>query len=636
MAWSLEIRHIAIAGTGDSTVIVARDDGVGAGHVAQTRTCLIDGGKGPAKGQIDGVLRGLPRGGGGGNITQLDVMVLTHYDADHMTGLRDLLSKTANAPFYGTTLIYDQGEPSALGFDENTYLGWVNAIRGRPGCTRVTRNVAADQARVNKGRYGLPLQPSNIQVRTVPAMWPLVGVAGIPNNPLLGALPAPLAVPAGPLVAANQWWHAYWLVGREILWTDAAGDPIAPAGALAAAALAPTITCVAANRYVRNDAVGGPARATYLPATLLAQGDQVKNEKSLAFEVRFGNFRYYIGGDIESPQENTIPVYLNPNDSVAGRVHVTKTSHHGAETATSRAFVDRMRPLVAVSSCGARNQFRHPRPETVWSLDGVAVAALPPATPPKPGRGTTAAQKLAWTLAPPPALPAARARRSVAHYLTGFQDPATSTSMATGTIGGLNSGDPLNILLPHDVTIRVTADQSVSNPLGSLGVGLVETIRGTATPLGLGAPAPALLDGAVLALDTAPDRAAAADAVVRFLLTQLGYAGAIAVTVAAVTAGGPLGTLVQLVRQAATNAGVPHAPASVVAAAGKYVVEAHGMALVTDRALAADRAVVDAAAVLPFGVQPLVNQAVHATGLFSVTYHEMLPAPGGPRTNIYR
>src|SRR5262249_1576601 len=149
--------------------------------------------------------------------------------------------------------------------------------------------------------------------------------------------------PALPPAMTSGWWHPYWLVGREILWTDVAGEPIAPVGA----GVPPTITCIAVNRYVRN----GPGTAAYLAPGLMQNAERIKNEKSLAFEVRFGNFRYFIGGDIETLQETTIATYLNQPNTVAGRVHVIKASHHGSDTSTSRAFVDRMRPEAAVISC---------------------------------------------------------------------------------------------------------------------------------------------------------------------------------------------------------------------------------------------------------------------------------------------
>jgi hypothetical protein len=100
-------------------------------------------------------------------------------------------------------------------------------------------------------------------------------------------------------------------------------------------------------------------------------GIDPRNEKSLAVEVTFGNFRYYVGGDIETAQENSIQLLLNNTGDAAGRVLAMKTSHHGANTATARGFVDQLRPSAAFISCG-----------TAWLAAGNAANGVIPPGPP--------------------------------------------------------------------------------------------------------------------------------------------------------------------------------------------------------------------------------------------------------------
>jgi len=48
-------------------------------------------------------------------------------------------------------------------------------------------------------------------------------------------------------------------------------------------------------------------------------------------------------------------------NSIDGKVDILKVGHHGSETSTGEAFLDRIKPQIAVISVGKNNSYGHPR-----------------------------------------------------------------------------------------------------------------------------------------------------------------------------------------------------------------------------------------------------------------------------------
>ena len=71
--------------------------------------------------------------------------------------------------------------------------------------------------------------------------------------------------------------------------------------------------------------------------------------------------RFLLTGDIE---EEVDPELLDH----IGHVDLLKVAHHGSRTASTDAFLDVVRPAVAVASAGAGNPYGHPAPATIERL----------------------------------------------------------------------------------------------------------------------------------------------------------------------------------------------------------------------------------------------------------------------------
>ena len=67
-----------------------------------------------------------------------------------------------------------------------------------------------------------------------------------------------------------------------------------------------------------------------------------------------GGRRFLLAGDVE---EDIDPALLTEG---LPRVDLLKVAHHGSKTATTQAFVDAVRPRIAIASAGADNPYGHP------------------------------------------------------------------------------------------------------------------------------------------------------------------------------------------------------------------------------------------------------------------------------------
>lgn len=329
--WSLEIHHIDVGGgypgRGDSTLIVTQNDA----KVPIVRSVLIDGGLKKAGTLVDTYIKRVL-----GLNNPLTAIVVTHYDQDHLGGITSILetANKANDAFYKNVFVYDQGIPLASINDKN-YLDYISQLYFTP-----------DEKTVKNRRFTwLAASDKDKSLREYYRAMNLVQ-QGLYKKIFKGA----------------EWYtkqaHApFDLIGQDILRYGI--DEKTVVGM-------PSFKCVAANEYVLNER----RRLTYAPTSLLDTKNP--NSKSLAFLLEFNNFKYYIGGDLESPQEDILCEYLNPQDSLSGRIQAVKLSHHGSKNSSSTKFLERLRPKATFISCGLFNKYPHPSPELIKRLNSCA------------------------------------------------------------------------------------------------------------------------------------------------------------------------------------------------------------------------------------------------------------------------
>ncbi|MBW9151279.1 ComEC/Rec2 family competence protein [Clostridium estertheticum] len=87
------------------------------------------------------------------------------------------------------------------------------------------------------------------------------------------------------------------------------------------------------------------------------------NNYSCTLKISYKNSTYLFTGDIETQAEQEL--IANDYDLSA---QVLKVAHHGSKTSSSKEFLAKVSPKIAVISCGIDNDYGHPNRETLDRL----------------------------------------------------------------------------------------------------------------------------------------------------------------------------------------------------------------------------------------------------------------------------
>ena len=88
------------------------------------------------------------------------------------------------------------------------------------------------------------------------------------------------------------------------------------------------------------------------------------NERSLVMKLSFGRRAFLLPGDITEISETRLV-----DSAVDLKSDVLIVPHHGSSRSSSFPFLEKVRPQLAVISCGFENVFRFPHPETLRRLE---------------------------------------------------------------------------------------------------------------------------------------------------------------------------------------------------------------------------------------------------------------------------
>ncbi|KXT78397.1 Late competence protein ComEC, DNA transport [Streptococcus sp. DD13] len=88
-----------------------------------------------------------------------------------------------------------------------------------------------------------------------------------------------------------------------------------------------------------------------------------KNNDSILLYGRFFGTRFLFTGDLEEEGEIKL---LQRYPQL--QVDVLKLGHHGSKGSSSEAFLDQLKPKIALVSVGLNNRYKHPHEETLQRL----------------------------------------------------------------------------------------------------------------------------------------------------------------------------------------------------------------------------------------------------------------------------
>jgi competence protein ComEC len=89
------------------------------------------------------------------------------------------------------------------------------------------------------------------------------------------------------------------------------------------------------------------------------------NEGSVVLRLSYGAVSVLLTGDAEAGEE----AWLLARYGDALRADVLKVAHHGSATSSTAAFLDAVRPRVALVSVGTDNSYGHPSQEVLQAFD---------------------------------------------------------------------------------------------------------------------------------------------------------------------------------------------------------------------------------------------------------------------------
>ena len=91
------------------------------------------------------------------------------------------------------------------------------------------------------------------------------------------------------------------------------------------------------------------------------------NEHNTVYMIRYNDLKIMVTGDLLEDDEQEMIEYYKDTDKL--KCDILKVAHHGSKSSSSEAFLDAVKPRIAVIQCGLNNFYGHPHKQTLERLE---------------------------------------------------------------------------------------------------------------------------------------------------------------------------------------------------------------------------------------------------------------------------
>lgn len=107
---------------------------------------------------------------------------------------------------------------------------------------------------------------------------------------------------------------------------------------------------------------------TYLEILFIGEDEVNLNNNSIIARLKYNNLTMLFTGDSEKTEEEG---FMKKYENQSIKADILKVAHHGSSTSTTKGFIERVKPKIALIGVGKNNKFGHPNEEVLERLKDI-------------------------------------------------------------------------------------------------------------------------------------------------------------------------------------------------------------------------------------------------------------------------